>query len=149
MTMIKILRRQFVSVLAVAAALAVLIPAVSIAQTSPAKNKVVFQVSDGDSQKWGLVLNNARNMQEALGGNNVKLEIVAFGPGVAMLKVGSSASSRVAEALKSGVKIVACENTMKAQKLAHNDMLPDIGFVPSGVVELMKKQQEGYAYIRP
>lgn len=147
--MIKILRRQFVSMLAVAAALAVLIPTVSNAQTSAAKNKVVFQVSDGDSQKWGLVLNNARNMQEGLGGNNVELEIVAFGPGVAMLKAGSSATSQVAEALKRGVKIVACENTMRAQKLAHNDMLPDIGFVPSGVVELMKKQQEGYAYIRP
>lgn len=147
--MIKILRRQFVSMLAVAAALAVLIPTVSNAQTSAAKNKVVFQVSDGDSQKWGLVLNNARNMQEGLGGNNVELEIVAFGPGVAMLKAGSSASSHVAEALKRGVKIVACENTMTAAHLTVADMLPTIGYVPAGVVELMTKQKAGYAYIRP
>ena len=38
---------------------------------------------------------------------------------------------------------------MKAQKLAYDDMLPAIGYVPAGVVELMQKQQEGYAYIRP
>ena len=38
---------------------------------------------------------------------------------------------------------------MKAQKLVYADMLPAIGYVPAGVVELMKKQQEGYAYIRP
>jgi intracellular sulfur oxidation DsrE/DsrF family protein len=44
---------------------------------------------------------------------------------------------------------VACENTMKAQKLVYADMLPKIGYVPAGVVELMKKQREGYAYIRP
>jgi intracellular sulfur oxidation DsrE/DsrF family protein len=45
--------------------------------------------------------------------------------------------------------VVACENTMRAQKLVYADMLPKIGYVPAGVVELMKKQQEGYAYIRP
>ena len=38
---------------------------------------------------------------------------------------------------------------MKAQKLAYADMLPNIGYAPSGVVELMRKQQQGYAYIRP
>jgi intracellular sulfur oxidation DsrE/DsrF family protein len=29
------------------------------------------------------------------------------------------------------------------------DMLPNIGYVSAGVVELMKKQKQGYAYIRP
>jgi intracellular sulfur oxidation DsrE/DsrF family protein len=38
---------------------------------------------------------------------------------------------------------------MRAQQLAYKDMLPKIGYVPAGVVELMKKQQEGYAYVRP
>jgi len=55
----------------------------------------------------------------------------------------------VAEALGRGVKVVACENTMKAQKLSYPDMLPDIGYVPAGVVELVKRQHQGYAYIRP
>lgn len=48
-----------------------------------------------------------------------------------------------------GIKVVACENTLAAQKLAKADMLPDIGYVPAGVIELMNKQQQGYAYIRP
>lgn len=144
----KMLRRGFVSMFAVAA-LAVLAPVASHAQTSALKNKVVFQVSDGDAQKWGLTLNNARNVQDDLGGDNVELEIVAYGPGIGMLKGNSSVSGHVADALKNGVKIVACETTMKAQKLVYADMLPNIGFVPAGVVELMKKQQEGFAYIRP
>jgi intracellular sulfur oxidation DsrE/DsrF family protein len=149
MTMVKILVRGFISMMAVAT-LGLLAPVATNAQTNPAvKNKVVFQVSDGDSQKWGLALNNVKNIQEGVGSNNVDVEIVAFGPGIAMLKADSTVSSRVADALKAGVKIVACENTMKAQKLVHDDMLPNIGFVPAGVVELMKKQQEGYAYLRP
>jgi intracellular sulfur oxidation DsrE/DsrF family protein len=33
--------------------------------------------------------------------------------------------------------------------MADSDMLPHIGYVPSGAVELIRKQQHGYAYIRP
>ena len=48
-----------------------------------------------------------------------------------------------------GVKVSACENTMRGQKLAKADMLDGIGYVPAGVVEIMQKQQQGWAYLRP
>lgn len=112
-------------------------------------NKIVVQVSDADPGKWNLALNNAANVQHDLGKDNVAIEIVAYGPGIGMLKMESTVGARVTAALESGVAVVACENTMKAQKLTQQDMLPKIGYVPAGVVELMKKQQEGYAYIRP
>ena len=38
---------------------------------------------------------------------------------------------------------------MKTQNLGYANMLPDIGYVPAGVVELMAKQQQGFAHIRP
>jgi uncharacterized protein len=38
---------------------------------------------------------------------------------------------------------------MKAMDLTEKDMLPGIGYVPAGIVELMREQQHGYAYIRP
>jgi intracellular sulfur oxidation DsrE/DsrF family protein len=38
---------------------------------------------------------------------------------------------------------------MRAQKLTHADMLNGIGYVPAGVVTLMQRQQQGWAYIRP
>ena len=119
------------------------------AQATPVKNKVVFQVSDNDPGKWGLTLNNAQNLQTDLGAQTVDLEIVVYGPGIAMLKAESLQANLIADAIKNGVKVVACENTMKAVKLTHADMLPNIGYVPAGVVELMRKQQQGYAYIRP
>lgn len=146
--MYKIMRRGFVSMSATAA-LVMLLPMAASAQSQPAKNKAVFQVSDADPQKWNLTLNNAKNVQDDLGSDAVDLEIVVYGPGIGMLKGDSPVAKRIADALKSGVKVVACENTMKAQKLVYADMLPTIGYVPAGVVELMKKQQEGYAYIRP
>ena len=62
---------------------------------------------------------------------------------------GSPVAARVASALQSNIRVVACENTMAGQHLQKSDMLPEIGYVPAGVVELMKKQQQGWAYIRP
>ncbi|MET0917151.1 MAG: DsrE family protein, partial [Burkholderiales bacterium] len=84
-----------------------------------------------------------------LGAANVDIEVVAYGPGINMLKADSVVGNRVGEALGAGVKIVACENTMRNQKLAREDMLPKVDYVMAGVVELMQKQQQGWAYIRP
>lgn len=141
--------RRSLGLSAAVALVAIALPAGAQSSAEARKNKVVVQVSDNDPAKWGLALNNARNVQADLGQDMVDLEIVAYGPGIGMLKDDSPVATRIAAALKSGVKVVACENTMRAQKLAHADMLPDIGYVPSGVVELMQKQQQGYAYIRP
>ncbi len=141
-----IARRVFVA-LATIATLA--LGAVPAAQAQNARHKVVFQVSDGDPQKWNLTLNNAKNVQDNLGVDKVDLEIVAYGPGIGMLKMESQVANRIDAAVKAGVKIVACENTMAAMKLVRADMLPEIGYVPGGVVELMTKQEQGWAYIRP
>lgn len=113
------------------------------------KNKVVFQVSDNDPKKWELTLNNIANVQKVLGAKNMEAEVVAYGPGIGMLKLDSSVGPRIREALENNVKIVACENTMHGQKLTKNDMLPNIGYTKTGVLEIMQKQQEGYAYVRP
>lgn len=121
----------------------------AFAQADARPHKVVFQVSDADPAKWNLTLNNVRNVQQDLGKDKVTVEIVAYGPGIGMLKLDSAVGARVAEALNGGVAVVACENTMKGQKLSREDMLPRIGYVEAGVVELMKRQKEGYAYIRP
>jgi intracellular sulfur oxidation DsrE/DsrF family protein len=118
-------------------------------QPAGAKSKVVMQVSDGDAAKWNLALNNATNLQADLGAANVDIEIVAYGPGIGMLKADSVVGTRVDEALGAGVKVVACENTMRGQKLTKPDMRPGVGYVSAGVVEIVQKQQQGWAYLRP
>ena len=131
------------------------LPAVQAAEnpstqaTAAAKYKVVFQVSDPDPKKWNLTLSNIKNVQEELGREHVDVELVAYGPGLAMLKFDSEVGDRVAESIERGVRIVACENTMKSLKLTEADMLPRIQYVKAGVVEIMAKQAQGYQYIRP
>jgi hypothetical protein len=123
--------------------------AASSAWAAGPQDRMVIQVSDGDPKKWNLALNNARNAFKDLGKDNVQIEIVAYGPGIDMLKMEAVTAGRVEEAIKSGISIVACENTMTAQKLNKDDMNVAISYVPAGVVQLMRRQQEGWAYIRP
>lgn len=111
--------------------------------------RVVLQVSDADPAKWNLALNNANNIQHDLGKGNVAVEIVAYGPGLAMLKGDSKVAPRLAQALDSSIGLLACENTMHNTKTTKEDMYSGIGYVGAGVVHLMKRQREGWAYIRP
>lgn len=121
-------------------------PATSLAQD---KARMVIQVSDNDPAKWHLALNNAKNIQKDIGKDKVDLEIVAYGPGIGMLKAESEVANRIQDAAESGVQVMACENTMRNQKLSKADMNTKVGYVSSGVVEIMQKQQQGYTYLRP
>lgn len=120
----------------------------STAPAPAAKHKVVFHVADGDPAKWTIVLNNVANVRKDLGAANVEIEVVAIHTGLGILKFDSPESGRIAEAIKGGVVFVACENSMKGQKVTRDDLLAGIGYTPAGIVELMLRQREGYAYVR-
>ncbi|MGH8804802.1 MAG: DsrE family protein [Polaromonas sp.] len=145
------MRRRFIQAGALTAGATFLIAAG--AQTVPAtgqkRHKIVIQVSDNDPARWSLALNNAKNLQDDVGAANVDIEIVAYGPGIAMLKLDSPSGARIADAMKANVTVLACENTMRGQKLTKDDMLTGISYVPAGVTEIMKRQGEGWAYLRP
>jgi len=148
------MRRLLLTLLAAAA----LAPSAVYAQTAAAvaadmpnaaPTRVVVQVSEADPARWNLVLNNVKNLQDELGADKVTVEIVAYGPGIGMLKFDAPTNSRVSEAIKAGVAVQACENTMRNQKLERADMHPNVTYVPAGVVQIIRRQQAGWAYLRP
>lgn len=144
-------RRNMIQSAALATGAAVLVAASAqgTVATGQKHYKIVIQVSDNDPAKWNLALNNAKNLQEDVGAANVDVEIVAYGPGIGMLKFDAPVGNRVGDAVKSGVKVSACENTMRGQKLTKEDMNSAVGYVPSGAAEIMIRQGEGWAYLRP
>jgi len=119
------------------------------AKPKAARYRVVLQVSDADPAKWNLALNNARNVQQDLGKDKVAVEIVAYGPGLGMLKADSKVADRLAQAIDSNIGLMACENTMKNTKTTREDMYSGIKYVDAGVVHIMKRQREGWSYVRP
>lgn len=118
-------------------------------QTVRTPKGVVIQVSRNDPAEWEMALINARNVRKAYGDRAMEVEIVAYGPGLKMLRNDSPVSAGLEEAQKEGVKLLACGNTMRATHTTRQDLNWLVEVVPAGIVEIMQKQSEGYAYVRP
>jgi uncharacterized protein len=116
------------------------------------QQKVVIQVSSNDPVTQRLALNNAVNVQNALGMDNVIVEVVAYGPGLSLLTNKSTQASRVSSLAMQDITFSACANTMKAveKKTGKKPQLVEgVTVVPAGVIRIMELQQQGYSYIRP
>jgi uncharacterized protein len=116
------------------------------------QQKVVIQVSSNDPVTQRLALNNAVNVQNALGMDNVIVEVVAYGPGLSLLTNKSTQASRVSSLAMQDITFSACANTMKAvEKKTGNkpQLIEGVTVVPAGVIRIMELQQQGYSYIRP
>ena len=107
-----------------------------------------MQVSNPEPRGWHQTLNNAIALTKNAGPGNVEIEIVANGMGIGMLKFNSPEAREVAAVLGMGIKVLACGETMKALMLEKDDMLPDIGFVPGGLIEVLDRQREGWSYVK-
>jgi intracellular sulfur oxidation DsrE/DsrF family protein len=127
--------------------IAAIAPARAQVPAHPAKEHVVIQVSTPEQKLWNQALNYLENLRDLYGADNVEMEIVALGLGIGVLKLESTQGPRVAEALKAGVHVSACQVTMRRQKLTPEDMLPNIGYVPAGLGQIIKRQREGWAYV--
>ncbi|MBW8759200.1 MAG: DsrE family protein [Burkholderiales bacterium] len=123
-------------------------PATAAATTADGKEHAIFAVSDDDTKRWNLTLGNIGNAIEGLGADSADIELVVYGPGIAMLRKDSPVADRIAEAQKKGVHVYACQNSMRGYHLEQADLAPGVGIVPSGVVELIRRQHAGYAYVR-
>lgn len=119
------------------------------AQAETAKQGVAVQVSDDSVATWNQALNVVKNIQGEYGKDKVDVELVVFGNGFGLLKFDSQLANRIDEAMATGAKVLMCQNTMKARKLTEADMHTGIGFVKAGVIEIIEKQKQGWAIIRP
>ena len=115
--------------------------------------KVVFEVSIDGEEKWQGALRNVENVQKSLGAKTTKIKVVAHGKGVGMLLAKTSTEhaelkAKLEKLHAAGVVFAACENTMKREKLDKKDLVELSTTVDSGVSEVIRKQEAGYAYIK-
>ena len=110
--------------------------------------KVIFHVDELD--KWKLLLKNVSNLLDAIDDNEYSIEVLANSEAVKFYDSNFNSDISVIEKLNSnGVKFVACNNALIANKIKSEDLIYVIEVVPVGVLELINKQSEGYAYIKP
>jgi intracellular sulfur oxidation DsrE/DsrF family protein len=115
---------------------------------APVREQAIFAVSDADPAKWNLTLGNIANALDGIGADKADIELVVYGPGITMLKKDSVVADRITALVGRGVRVVACQNSMRGFRIEAADLAPGVGVVPSGVVELIRREHAGYAYVR-
>ena len=120
-------------------------------------HRVAFHVDQNDPKLMNLTLNNVQNVSkyyESIG-DTVEIEVVAYGPGLHMFRADTSpVADRIATISLEldNITFAACGNThrkMEAQSGNTVTLLVEAEMVPSGVVQLIMLQEQGWAYIRP
>jgi hypothetical protein len=116
--------------------------------TTIVKHHVVIQVSSGDTAVWKAIMNNIKHLKDSWG-DSVQIEVVVHGPGIDMLVTAKTTQQkRIIEFKQMGVAFAGCENTLRQRNISKADIIPEAGFVPSGVAEIIMKQEQGWSYLK-
>jgi intracellular sulfur oxidation DsrE/DsrF family protein len=120
---------------------------------------IAIQVDQNDPQVMNLALNNVNAIIETYRARNedVDIDVVAYGPGLHMLRADTSPVQDRIKRLKDMVfpgkiQFSACNNTKQGMEKAEGhaiSVVSDATIVPSGVVHLMELQEQGWSYVRP
>ena len=112
------------------------------------QHKIVIQFVASDSLSQYSLIGNIKNLKEAM--PKAQIEVVFHSGGILMIvsdktKYGKELQDYVEN---KGVTLVGCQNTMKARKITKEQLLPFAGTVPSGVAEVVLKQEDGWSYLK-
>lgn len=119
-------------------------------QQTNKKYKVIFHIDEPSKGRADQVIMNITNLLNDLGEGGVEVELLANGGGVrALVKESEGLAEQVEDLSKRGVRFVACQNSLDHLHMQRADLLDLVEVVPAGVSELVRKQMEGWAYIRP
>ena len=120
---------------------------------------IAVHVDQNDKAVMNLALNNVENLMDAYQekGESVEIEIVAYGPGLMMLRDDKSpVKGRLAtikkRAFPSKVTYSACGNTKRKMEKKEGHpvkIVSEARVVPGGVVRLTELQEQGWTYIKP
>lgn len=105
-------------------------------------HRVLFALTSPDEADWQITLNNIRNLISGMAPETVEIGLVAYGPGIALLKKDGVDAAEI-QKLES-----PRGNAMRKQHLEASDLVARREVVPAGIVEVVKKQEQGWSYIK-
>jgi intracellular sulfur oxidation DsrE/DsrF family protein len=151
-------RRYVVGVLGAMVAALTLDVAAAMAEPKPlpdkpfAEHRIVLQLSDSDAKKESLVISVANNLIKAYGPDAIAVEVVAFGPGIDVLRTENANRTRVESLIAQGVKFDVCVNTLdtiERETGKRPDIIPGAIPVQVGVGQILSLTENGYTLVRP
>lgn len=110
----------------------------------------LYIINSNDEKK---ITGTLRNMRNALNDprlkGKLKLELIAFGDGVAVYDKKGSFEKTLLALKKDGVILAECENTIHERKIDKKSLFDFISYVPSGNGEIIIRQYQGWATVHP
>jgi intracellular sulfur oxidation DsrE/DsrF family protein len=117
-----------------------------------AEHKVVLQLSDNDPKKQGLVISVANNLMKFYDPDKVAVEIVAFGPGIELLRPENPNRKLVESLVAQGARVDICLNTVDTLERdtgKRPDYIAAATPVQVGVAQILFLTENGYTLVRP
>jgi len=112
-----------------------------------AKYKIVIQLTSADTNVQKMVVKQIGNVLAAA--PNSQIEIVCHAAGISMLMTAQThVQPKIIELKDKGVHFLACENTLRERKITKEEIIPQAEYVPVGLLEIVRKQEKGWSYIR-
>ncbi len=132
-------------------------PSAAESKAAAKAHQLILQVNTNDPATMNLALNNAANVEQYYRDLNekVEIEIVAFGPGLHMLREDTSPVKDRIKSLAGTMRTIsfrACGNTQENMGRAESKkitLIPQATVVDSGVVRVIELQEQGWSYVRP
>jgi uncharacterized protein len=143
---------------AMAALMLAMLPSAARAQPAPlpdkpfAEHRIVLQLSDNDPRKQSLVISVAYNLLKFYDPDKVAIEVVAFGPGIDLLRTDNANRKLVESLVAQGVKVDVCLNTVdtvERETGKRPDIIPVATPVQVGVGQILSLTENGYTLVRP
>ncbi|HEY9560009.1 MAG TPA: DsrE family protein [Anseongella sp.] len=111
------------------------------------EHRVVMQVTQGQPAAQRAVITQIKNIQRGLPGT--AMHVVCYGQGIYLLVADTTeVAAQLAELGQANVSFVICENAMRSNKITLGDLVTGTVVVPSGLVEIILKQEAGWAYVK-
>ncbi|MFA1611023.1 DsrE family protein [Halobellus rubicundus] len=110
--------------------------------------QVVFHLSSGDVDDWRHALGNVRNLLADDTADVDDVVLLVNGDAIRAVEAGSPVSTEVRALGETPVRCLGCRNSVSSRDMAATDLLANVDLVPSGVGELARLQDEGYAYLK-
>lgn len=111
------------------------------------KHRVVWDLSSADTTVQGSVFRQINNARTEI--PDLDIEVVFHGQAVfAVMKDSTQFASRIKIAKEKGVTLAVCNNSLRRLKIDPSQVSPLATVVPSAVAELIKKQTDGWSYLK-
>lgn len=121
------------------------------AEATKSRYRAVYQLNTADTS---VISHALVNIQNALNDPRLKgkldMELVVYsGANILYRKDHPQYEKQLQDLQKQGVILAMCENTMRMRKIKREDLFPFVSYVPTANGELIIRQEDGWAVIRP